>query len=283
MNWIVASIVSAFIGGISAFCVTALLRSVVGFPRLLIILPFLGFITGAVSLIGYWKVTSPDPARLEAEDNLNARKLVRISQTATYIASPIQTLLQYVAPLYLMPMMPFHSAISLTGNFAIFIYARKLAGRIPDDKLVRHCRIVMWGLSVLIVSTCVQVMTIPFATTAFATKASATSSPATAPAISLKKPSARFASRTVITSGTPTTMPAAVASPLATIAFIGLSIVDGLGGLIFGIWALRLLLRFRRALNDSALVARQTWAAQPPGPVVGPPGFEPYRGDRTDG
>ncbi|HKQ49182.1 MAG TPA: hypothetical protein VJZ71_14015 [Phycisphaerae bacterium] len=262
MNWIVAAIIIGLLGGLTVGCVAAALGALVGGSKLFIYLPLFGYVTGAVGLVGYWKVTTPDPAKLDDEKPITARKLIRIVQTATYVASPIQTFVQFIAPLMVIPLTAVNGLAGLVGNFALFVYGAQLARRIPDDKLVRHCRIVMFGMAIGLLASAVVAIAAPLATAAFAT-AAATSGPVIA--TTLPTPSKTVTSP--ISTGAATTAPAAPPSLLGMVVFTIASVVAGIVLLVFGIWALRILLKFRRALSDAADIAKRTWAIQP---IAGP-------------
>jgi MFS family permease len=282
MNWIVASIVIGFLGGVMGVVFAALFMSFIGSRSFVVFAPLAGLVFGVFALVGYWKVTTPDPARLSEERGLSARKLVRIAQVTNYAVAPVNSLVQHFGWIPALAMSAVSGVIGLAGTFAVFVYGRKLALRIPDEKLARHCKIVMWGLSVTLAFTVVYAaLIVPLAV--FVPPTTATSAPVGTTTSGPSYSVAYYTSSGVTTKGkrvttTTTTTPT---SPVGVMAYAGASCFVGGGYLIFGIWALLLLLRFRRALNDSALVARQTWAAQPVGPVVGPPGFEWYRGSKS--
>ena len=286
MNWIVASIVvGVFSGAILAIVIGML--GAFGNPTIIFVAaPAMQLGLGAVALIGYWKVTTPDPAKLEPEDGLSARKIVRASQIANYALAPIVQVLLPIAFWTSQGLNLLSTLIGLAGMFAIFIYARSLAIRVPDEQLARHCRIVMWGLAVMMsLSFVVAVIAVfsaapgagagmpviagaPLTSAPAAGQANpAAGSPAANPALNL---GGGTATTTTATTTTTAVMPF---GPAGTVGGMAVACALGLGFFIFGIWSLILIIRFRRALSKAAASARASWASPHfgQGPAVIPP------------
>lgn len=290
MNWIVASIVigiiggilAAFVGGGFAVAMTAGGGSInpIGFVIGGVLMQLA---VGAVGLIGYWKVTTPDPGRPEAETGVNARQLVRGAQTIAYVAAPLQFALEQLAAIAGMVVATIQGIVGLVGTVAVFVYGRQLALRIPDDRLARHCRIVMWGLAITLLATVLLGVS--------ALLSFSTSGPVTTPVFPPTTSVSPLASGTGGSGGTnmqpvnpPAGLPANPGSgfssagtgtatgpgPLVMGAGIGAGCAVGLSYLVFAIWSYRLLFRFRKAFLAAAQQARATWAAvSVGGPVSG--------------
>lgn len=278
MNWIVASIIVGFFSGIILAIVGGILGGFGNAVVLFAAVPAIQLGLGAIGLVGYWKVTTPDPAKLEGENVATARKIVRVSQVTTYALAPITQMMTAVAFWLSHVLTAISGIVGVVGMFAIFIYARTLALRIPDEKMARHCRIVMWGLAVL---TTVSVIIGTFAaftipgmvpppTAAVATtQLSASSAPggktmSGSPNKKARTPSPFVQGGTTSTSTTSTTGTTKTRIPFGPAggaAAAGVTCFLGGGFIVFGIWCLSLILRFRRALNKAAATARSTWAS----------------------
>lgn len=98
---------------------------------------WLGMILG---LVGCWKLTSPDPGRLAAEPPWSARRATRwlplfglLGLTTVALAPAVI----YAAVISTM--------VTMVWCVVLLAYLRQLAGRIPDARLLRHCRRANWG------------------------------------------------------------------------------------------------------------------------------------------
>lgn len=267
MNWIVASIIIGFIGGLFSTIFLGLFTTILSTRSFLVLAPLSGLVFGLIALVGYWKVTTPDPARLGEEPSLSARKLVRIAQIANYAVTPVTSLLQQLAwTISYMVLSAGSGIVSLVGTFAIFIYGRKLALRLPSEKLARSCKIVMWGLAAMLTLSVVFGFYVARVVAMMAPPATTTSAPGGLTTTSGPNTTVSYYT-TVGTSGTKTGRSTTTTTPppalFGTMAIAGSGCVLGVGYLVFGIWALRILLKFRRALSDAAEIARRTWATQP--------------------
>jgi hypothetical protein len=169
---------------------------------------------GFISVIGYWMIAAPDPARLETEPSITARKLVRFVAVFSYVAGFALTGIGRMGPILAQTTIAGAGLIGIVGFFADFIYLRQLALRIPDLRLANQTRIVMWGLVVSM--------------------------------------------GLVIAGGIMTA--ALVASGSSPIGAAIVVCPTALGMVVFAIWSLILMVRFRRELSDAARLARQTWA-----------------------
>lgn len=154
MNWIVAGIVCSVVFG----CVAGATVRGGGFglsgaqaPLTLLV----SMATGLVSFIGYWKVTSPDPASPETEDRWTSRQIARFGVVFRFVGTPTVGLVGNLLagiPASAVVLGICSWIISTIGQFAFMTYARRIALRVPDEKLARHTRIVMWGLVIPLIN-----------------------------------------------------------------------------------------------------------------------------------
>lgn len=164
MNWIVTGLFVSIalgcagagtVGAIAAASGTGVTQSEVT----MLILSGAGLMGALISLVGYWKVTTPDPSGLVNEEGLNALKLVRIAWATNVFIGPLQHLWErLLGEVALLPI-GLNGILGLVGTVALFIYARRLALRIPNHSLAKQTRIVMWGMAAtLLVAFCVAVL-----------------------------------------------------------------------------------------------------------------------------
>jgi hypothetical protein len=186
----------------------------------------------------------------------------------------LQTLLGPVRSVQLLSIP--NSAIGIVWVFAAFTYARQLALRIPDERLAKTTRTVMWGTATVgalgLVLLAVFVFAgpmLPMTRTMAGATVFTTSAPSTPVRTATFRTTRTWGTFTTVTTSGPATkgMTPAVGILAASGCLVGLP------GLIFGIWALVLLLRYRRAMLAAATLAEQTWAA--PTSVTAPAPIEP--------
>lgn len=286
MNWVVAAIVIGLLGGFLLGCIGAIFSRIFNTRQTYLGMFGFQYLIGLVSVIGYWRVTTPDPASTQKDAPTGARSLVRITAVANFLAAPIQTYLQTIGSTLALIPAAIGGLSGVVFAFAIFIYGRELALRIPDEKTARECRIVMWGLAITsVIAVAIGLVTLsgmpavlgPFAATAPATPATPTTASSTGFSGSLKVSSQGLTVWSTTMSSAPATMPAAgppmPVSPFggtlgAVVGFAGAMCVMGVGYLVFGLWSLRILLRMRKALNEAAAQAKATWAGAPAGAVA---------------
>lgn len=230
MNLIVTAIIAGFlvgllIGGVSIAINTSRSPGATNPGRMFLLMPW-SLIVGVVQVVGYWKVTSPDPAGLDESGEINARIVTRYGQIAALAFQMLAMLLESSGGLLASAASLVSGLIGMVIIFAVFIYARRLAARIPSESLASQCRTVMWGLGI----------TMFLAVSGAAVLAAVAPSPG-------------------VGGGAGPPGFSALASTLGCFA--------GVGVLVFGIWALVLIFRFRTALSDAASAAMATWAAQP--------------------
>jgi len=275
MNWIVASIVLSFVtgglGGGAAVC----MRWAPSRPDVWFLLPMLAI--GLVGIIGYWRVTVPDPSGLGEEGRLNSRKVLRFCQIGGYLFNLIQQAFVHFVPVLVVLGAVAGGILGMVSVFSGFVYARRLALRIPDTRLARSCRIVMWGAaSVMVLVTATTIASIMFIRTSAATFVPITTAPTTSTATfssyeysvgTTTAPTVgRFGRRRPGTA-IATSMPASAmpASFMMAIGFLGCGVSPV--ALVFGIWAIVIVVRLRKAMNVASIQARTGWASVQAVPV----------------
>ncbi len=119
----------------------------VGFPAAFLTL--VGLVGGALGLWASFVITTREPSISMQEDTVTLRKIIRGCAGAGFVG----TLLQQAEELSNLGTMAAIAAgaLSLTGLIAIFgefVYLRRFALRIPDEKLARSTRILMWAIPI---------------------------------------------------------------------------------------------------------------------------------------
>jgi hypothetical protein len=95
---------------------------------------------------GLWKLTTPDPGVPDNARQALARRILRAC-TLTMIVLPVGIPFASAWPTALMwSYVAMTVAVGITCIVAFFRHLRDLARRLPDAKLERETRIVMWGL-----------------------------------------------------------------------------------------------------------------------------------------
>lgn len=195
-----------------------------------------GLLGMIITLAAVWWLTTPEPREWEQEAS-TSRTLARYGYVAALVFSLLAMAALAASPIAAGVGNLLSGLCSLVGIFALFVYLRRLALRIPDESLAKQTRTVMWGLVITmgigIVALFIVALTIGFGSQG---------SPG---------------------GGVFPTGPAAGVGAVACV----LSVVV----LVFGIWAIVLAFqyssRFRRAAemarrNDASLsgvVADETW------------------------
>lgn len=261
INWIVTAIVVGLLAGFLLGFIAAILQTIFSSRTLLVLLPGFQYLIGLVSVIGYWMVTTPDPASVGKDQPAGARSLVRLTAVGTYLLTPIQTLFQLLGSWIALIPGAIGGLLGVVFAFAVFVYGRQLALRIPDEKTARECRIVMWGLAITsIFGVVVGLITLAGMPGALPTMPAAPATTSSAPAGTAQGMAAPgpggTGTVTATWSTTTTTVPGTAAG------FVGAMCFMSIGYVVFGIWSLRILLRMRKALNAAAEQARATWAGE---------------------
>jgi hypothetical protein len=234
VRWLVIAFIVSIVGGMLLGVMVAAIGIGLGIgsPWILAVpLVLYAIVVSAMSIAGYWMATSPDPGVDESQQPLTVRAIARwsiVAQSAvSIVALPFQ-LGSSVLPMggggtspdvtYALgvSLNALATALGVVGMVAMLAYAAKLAKRIPDDRIAKQCRIVMWGYGI---------------------------------AGSLMF----LGAVCMIGAGGDTSHPMMIAAQIA-------NVVGGIPMLVFGIWALVLLFRFRSRLRTAAQQARATWA-----------------------
>ncbi|UCD27929.1 MAG: hypothetical protein JSV03_12610 [Planctomycetota bacterium] len=240
-NWMVGGILCAFLGAFLSGAVSAVASSNIKVA----IAQVLAFeiACGLVMLIGGWKVTTPDPSKVVQEQKLTARKLTRIIYVTTFVLGPVQQLIESYSHPASVILAVINGILGIVGTVTVFIYARQLALRIPDEGLAKQTRIVMWGL---IIASIFTTLSFAFMLVLIRPAMTAGTGPGTAP----------------------------IGAGLAVWPIFGIfSCFGGTASLVFGIWSIILLLRYRRFFNQAARDAEATWAGvSTPTGALAPPG-----------
>ncbi len=102
-----------------------------------------------ITVVGCWKLTSPDPDAAAAERRLSARVIARYTMVAWLLL--VATEISFDIPWRILrirwlPLGVTEVTLLAGGYIALCTYGRKLALRVPNHALARQTRIVMWGL-----------------------------------------------------------------------------------------------------------------------------------------
>jgi len=281
MNWIVAGIVCHVLTAVLAASVAGFIAATTGsMPE-----PQSGWVAflympaALVNLIGCWRVTTPEPRRLEQESTLSARRLVRFTFVATFVLEPIANLLDQSGAPISEAIGLLVGTLGLVGLLAVFVYARQLALRIPDDRLAKHTLM----QAIILISMTGMRAAAPggSAGAGIATRPAPPVSSAPAPAAKVPPPAMRPGTASApaapsATGGSPGSGPAPIGTtpppaPAAATAagFAGVACVIGIAYLFFVLWAVRLLTQYRRNLRAAAQLAAETWARSSQSPSGG--------------
>lgn len=138
------NIALSILAGLAAWILVA-----VGFPG--VFRALVELVGGAVGLWASFVITTREPSISMQEDTVTLRKVIRSCAGAGFVG----TLLEQVDELSNLGTTAAIAtgALSLTGLIAIFgefVYLRRFALRIPDEKLARSTRILMWAIPVVV-------------------------------------------------------------------------------------------------------------------------------------
>lgn len=127
-----------------------------------LLLNFGGFAVACISLVGYLKLTTPDPQFAAVDQPLTARKFVRAMVIVQIATATVEVVLGAVA-MGIPPTSGAMAGMTIAGGvsgvlqtlawaaqfFAIMLYFRWLARRVPDAAMERQTRVYMWLLPAL--------------------------------------------------------------------------------------------------------------------------------------
>jgi len=228
-------------------------------PTVIIVFSSLLALPSLLMIIGAFRLTSPDPGQTETEPVISARKLARWLIVASVISIPLQlmstgsgptmtgtttttttgtstttgtqtanvTFTAPVAPIQWLGMVS--QTFASVGYIAALLYLSRLAVRIPNPSLASQTRIVMWGF-------------IAFTAAGFLIGL----------AMLAILPSIMQQAMTPGAGGMP---------PPGLFIVGGLGLVLGCASIVFYIWAVVLLFRYRAAFTIQAGLAASNWIA----------------------
>ena len=198
-----------------------------GLPQVVVSIVFM--LAGILGLWAMFLITTPEPAIAFNEDPLTLRRIVRGCAVVSFLGVAAQEAAQaagMVAAVLVAESLL--GMIGLVAHIGLFICLRRLARRIPDEKLPRQTTIVIWGYAgasgLLLLG---NIVTVP---------------PIVGSVVGGRAPTA------------PPSAPGIIAGSIVG-AFMCLG---GLGSLVFGIWSVVLLLRYHGAFKNAVAQARQS-------------------------
>lgn len=244
------NIVFGILAGIAGVALVA-----VGFP--VVILQVLGIAGMALGLWASFAITTQEPRIALQEDPLTWRRTIRVCAAAAFLGNAIPDdavrTAGFIAVIVVV-VMKFSGIVSLFGEL---VYFRRFAERVPDPKLARSTKIVQWGATItfglaLSVGILMAVLVpgirgagkVKMTTTSGGVSTTVTTATTATPSASAPTPA-------------PTGAPASAPSGIAAVTTLWMfPCVFGLAGLVFGIWYLLLLMRYRRIFAKAADEAR---------------------------
>ena len=201
----------------------------IGLPQA--VLQLTGLVAGCLGLWALFLVTTPEPTAGLTEASITLRKVIRTAAVVGFFGGQLQgtsTAIGLATALYFVG-----SVLALAGIvslFGEFVYFRRFARRIPDEELARSTTVVMWGFvtisSLGTIAAIVFALIVPFAAPGAAVGTAGAVAPPAGPGV------------------------------LGGVLMFG-TCIFGLGGLIFGIWNIALLFRYRGAFRTALAQAWQ--------------------------
>ncbi len=228
MELILVGIVTGIVGG----CVGGGI-SAAGTPQSQAAGTLVILLSGLLSLVGAWILTTPDPSGIGEQRFVNARKVVRAGLIAGLAGQLINLVLpdSRSGPLFALAIVAATvcGLAGAVGTYAQYLYIERLAERIPDARLARLARFLRWGYSIVLgVSTLIG----------------------------------GIAAFYVVRSGPAAAGPGIAATLSGFGVILGVAgCAFGLGVLVMSIACIVLYIRARRAFREQAELARATWAA----------------------
>jgi len=122
----------------------------VGFGAIQVVL---GLIAGVLGLWALWLITAPEPNIATAEDPMSLRRFLRVCAVIGFFGEQMESFIKAL-PAMASGTFPASVWLILTGAMMLigvvamageFVYLRRFARRIPDDKLADNTTVVMWG------------------------------------------------------------------------------------------------------------------------------------------
>ncbi len=233
MDWIYRSIILSFFLGLPLGLLAVLLSFLFGRNQDQFVQPAGAMILGLLLVVGFWRVTEPEPGCIQREERVCPRRLVRWTAVAACSVSVLDVPFAYYPGLCAGVVELVSSVLLLFNVLAVLTYARQMATRIPDLSLARQTRVVTWGTSVGLLAV------VFFRLSCVLRLMRGAGSPG------LRPPG-----------GLGLLSPSNAAEWIAT--WVAASAI-----MVFGLWSLHLVDRFRKASREAARLARATWAKGP--------------------
>ncbi|MDO8629812.1 MAG: hypothetical protein Q7R41_04905 [Phycisphaerales bacterium] len=229
-------------------------------------IPLMGLAAGAVGLWATFLITTQEPRISLHEDPVTLRKVIRTCALAAFIGSIIQQAVTAGRGLAFGQVdklvAGFGAVLGLAGVVVMFgelVYFRRFALRIPDARLARSTRILLWAMPIsiglVVISAAIATFVGGWALMATPGVSGTGSSKTGIPAMVTTSTAAIRSS----------------ASPLTTIAYGAVACVFSVAYLVLVIWYVVLLFRyhavFRHAAAESRALASVTATAPPVPPL----------------
>ncbi len=211
----------------------------------------MSLVAGALGLWAIWLITAPEPNIATNEDPMSLRRLLRGCAVIGFLGGQVQTLTG-AAPgampgIVVLVAIGVMMLVGLVAMFGEFVYLRRFARRIPNDKLADNTTVVMWGFCgtiavAVIVAVVLAIVFIPLAAAAGGGGGAA--------AVATGGSAAAAGGTTVLTA---TGQPPPWA--MGVVGIFGCGVVIGL--LVFGIWYIVLLFQYHGALRNALAEAQR--------------------------
>ena len=252
MDWILVG----FIIIILSSCLIGAAVGAMGVPQFVLIA--FQTVMGFIPLVGYWKVTTPDPGGLEDSELDRVRRTLRGAYLLNFGLTPVQLVLMEKQPIAGIGVALASAVVGVVVTVSTFRFGRMMARRIPDDQLARSCRSLMWlTIAVWIVGVVAGAALILVSIRGMT--AVRTAPPITTSAASFTVTGGSNSGFTATRVGRGVVAPVPAATNWVPVAAGGC--VFGVLALIAAIWSIVLFFRFRSAFHNAALLALQSWAA----------------------
>ncbi|UCE58460.1 MAG: hypothetical protein JSU63_13570 [Phycisphaerales bacterium] len=204
----------------------------IGLPLTILVLG--GLAGGALGLWASFVITTQEPRISLQEDSITLRKIIRSCAVAAFVGSMFQqadTVGNIGTVAYVLGVLL--SLAGLVVSFGELLYLRRFALRIPDEKLAKSTKTLMWAIP--IIGACGMIV-------AFLSALFAGTGAAPAPLTT--------------TTTTPTSTPPSV-TPSAGMAVFGFVVCfGGLLALVLFLWYVRMLYAYKHAFKEAAAESR---------------------------
>ncbi len=222
VNVILWSVVAGILLGVFSVVVSMVVLGSSGGAStgLMTVFEMLTALPALIYVVGVWLITEPEPSVIEP-----GSWPLRVVLRYAVIVSTAIAILGMGVSLFVPEAIGVFDIVSgvlgLVGQILIFIYARRLALRVPDYGLAKQTKIVMWGVIISLLS--------------------------------------------ILLFGIIAGIVAAIGSGSTGAVIVGLPIcVSAATYLVFSIWSLVLLIRYRRVAAEAADDADNTWVLDLP-------------------